>query len=391
VSGREVRPLRPTASDGLVPPHDEPAEQAVLGAVLLSAAALPGLIAGGLRPDHFYRPRNGVIYAAMLALAQEREAVDPVTVCDRLRRGSELTQAGGKAYVHSLPTLVPAVGAVLEYAAIVRRHALARGLLERIRAWEAELLRRRDPDQVLREAIGELLRVDAPHGEGPVVIEELLHELMDELEERADRGGGLRGLASGFPDVDDITGGFRRGDLVVLAGRPSMGKTQLALNIASHAALAEEAGVLVFTLEMSREAAGGRSGRGVGVASGGSAGVGRRWGLERFWWFGSGPLMVGRDYAQVLEVAVRDAADSWGRVVASRDVPGLIPAAREGGSPRAPLASATLAGRPEGPRRRARPGPAAPATGGVNAVRPAGVSSRVFGCRTRSLSLGERA
>jgi replicative DNA helicase len=88
-----------------------------------------------------------------------------------------------------------------------------------------------------------------------VAIEELLHELMDELEERAERGGGLRGLASGFPDVDDITGGFRRGDLVVLAGRPSMGKTQLALNIASHAALAGEAGVLAFTFEMSREAA----------------------------------------------------------------------------------------------------------------------------------------
>jgi len=78
---------------------------------------------------------------------------------------------------------------------------------------------------------------------------------LDELEERAGHGGGLRGLASGFPDLDDITGGFRRGDLVVLAGRPSMGKTQLALNIASHAALAEAAGVLVFTFEMSREAA----------------------------------------------------------------------------------------------------------------------------------------
>jgi replicative DNA helicase len=255
VSGGEVRPLRPTASDALVPPHDESAEQAVLGAVLLSAAALLGLIAGGLRPDHFYRPRNGVIYAAILALTREREAVDAVTVCDRLRREGGLTRAGGEAYVHSLPTLVPAVGAVLDYAAIVRRHALARGLLERIRAWEAELLRRRDPDQVLQEAIGELLRVDAPDSEGPVAIEDLLHELMDELEERADRGGGLRGLASGFPDLDDITGGFRRGDLVVLAGRPSMGKTQLALNIASHAALAEAAGVLVFTFEMSREAA----------------------------------------------------------------------------------------------------------------------------------------
>jgi replicative DNA helicase len=99
VSGAEVRPLRPSASDALVPPHDELAEQAVLGAVLLSGAALPGLIAGALRPDHIYRPRNGVIYAAMVALAQEREAVDAVAVCDRLRCKGELTRAGGEGYV----------------------------------------------------------------------------------------------------------------------------------------------------------------------------------------------------------------------------------------------------------------------------------------------------
>ncbi|HWM36586.1 MAG TPA: DnaB-like helicase N-terminal domain-containing protein, partial [Streptomyces sp.] len=120
----------PHESAGSVPPHNEEAEASVLGAILLTEQALDGvLLEIGLRPDHFYRPRHQRIFQSMIRLKEKAdpEAVDALTVCDDLRSQGGLDEAGGEAYIHSLPTVVPAVGAVLDYARIVRDDALMRG------------------------------------------------------------------------------------------------------------------------------------------------------------------------------------------------------------------------------------------------------------------------
>ena len=120
----------PTAAAALVPPQDDGAEVAVLGAILLTDRALYAPVLVGLRSEHFYRPRHGRIFAAMLELDAERDAgVDALTVCDRLSQHGALEEVGGQAYVHSLPTLVPALGNVSHYARIVREKALYRQTL----------------------------------------------------------------------------------------------------------------------------------------------------------------------------------------------------------------------------------------------------------------------
>ncbi len=214
---------------GSVPPHNEEAEASVLGAILLTEQALDGvLLEVGLKPDHFYRPRHGLIFRAMIRLKEkaEPEAVDALTVCDDLRSHGELDQAGGEAYVHSLPTVVPAVGAVLDYARIVRDDALMRGILDTTRQIQAEVLAHRgEPQDLIERAEAALFRIGHDTGKGEIrSIEEVLHEEIDKLEELSRNDIGLTGIPSGFSDLDNLTGGFQPGNLVVVAARPSMGK-----------------------------------------------------------------------------------------------------------------------------------------------------------------------
>jgi replicative DNA helicase len=246
----------PPEAAGSVPPHNEEAEASVLGAILLTEQALDGvLLEVGLRPDHFYRPRHQLIFRAMIRLKEkaEPEAVDALTVCDDLRSHGELESAGGEAYVHSLPTVVPAVGAVLDYARIVRDDALMRGILETTRQIQAEVLAHRgEPGDLIERAEAALFRIGHDTGKGEVrSIEEVLHEEIDKLEELSRKDIGLTGTASGFTDLDDITGGFQPGNLIVIAARPSMGKSTLATNIVENAAIEHGRPVALFSLEMS--------------------------------------------------------------------------------------------------------------------------------------------
>jgi replicative DNA helicase len=219
----------PPESAGSVPPHNEEAEASVLGAILLTEQALDGvLLEIGLKPDHFYRPRHTLIFRAMIRLKEkaEPEAVDALTVCDDLRSHGELEEAGGEAYVHSLPTVVPAVGAVLDYARIVRDDALMRGILETTRQIQVEVLAHRgEPRDLIERAEAALFRIGHEGGLAEMrTIEAVLHEEIDKLEELSRKDVGLTGTPSGFTDIDDLTGGFQPGNLIVLAARPSMGK-----------------------------------------------------------------------------------------------------------------------------------------------------------------------
>jgi replicative DNA helicase len=219
----------PPESAGSVPPHNEEAEASVLGSILLTEQALDGvLLEVGLKPDHFYRPRHQLIFRAMIRLKEkaEPEAVDALTVCDDLRSHGELEAAGSDAYVHSLPTVVPAVGAVLDYARIVRDDALMRGILDTTRRIQAEVLAHRgDPRDLIERAEAELFKIGHEGGLAEMrSIEDVLHEEIDKLEELSRKGVGLTGTPSGFTDIDELTGGFQPGNLIVLAARPSMGK-----------------------------------------------------------------------------------------------------------------------------------------------------------------------
>jgi replicative DNA helicase len=241
---------------GSVPPHNEEAEASVLGAILLTEQALDGvLLEVGLRPDHFYRPRHQLVFGSMIRLKEkaEPEAVDALTVCDDLRRAGQLEEAGGEAYVHSLPTVVPAVGAVMHYARIVHDHALLRNLLSTTRDIQGQVLAHRgEPRELIERAEAALFRIGHDGGTAEMrTLESVLHEEIDKLEELSRKDVGLTGTASGFTDLDAITGGFQPGNLIVVAARPSMGKSTLATNVAENAAIEHGVPVALFSLEMS--------------------------------------------------------------------------------------------------------------------------------------------
>jgi replicative DNA helicase len=228
----------------------------VLGAILLTEQALDGvLLEVGLKAEHFYRPRHALIFGAMIRLKEkaEPEAVDALTVCDDLRRAGRLEDAGGEAYIHSLPTVVPAVGAVMHYARIVRDDALLRSLLATTRDIQGEVLAHRgEPRELIERAEAALFRIGHDGGTAEMrPLETVLHEEIDKLEELSRKDVGLTGTPSGFTDLDQLTGGFQPGNLIVLAARPSMGKSTLATNIAENAAIDHGVPVALFSLEMS--------------------------------------------------------------------------------------------------------------------------------------------
>jgi replicative DNA helicase len=245
----------PQAAAG-VPPHNEEAEASVLGAILLTEQALDGvLLEVGLRPHDFYRPRHAAIFQAMIRLKEKAtpEAVDALTVAEELRRSSELETAGGESYLHSLPTVVPAVGAVLDYARIVKEHSLLRSVLKATREIQDDVAAHRgDARELIERAEAVLFKIGHDGGSSEMrSLEAILHDEIDKLEELSKTDVGLTGTPSGFADLDSLTGGFQPGNLIVLAARPSMGKSAAATNIAEYAAVEAGVPVALFSLEMS--------------------------------------------------------------------------------------------------------------------------------------------
>jgi replicative DNA helicase len=240
-------------ASSIVPPHNLDAERSVLGAILLSDRSLYALvIEEGLRPDDFYHERNGHIYDAMLALYNENEPVDVLTVTDRLRHSGKLEQIGGQAAVDELTAAVPAAGHARRYAQIVRENALLRRLLSASYEIQGSVL---SPGTAPRElvehaekAILEVARDDRQQDFRR--IEEVLHTELDKLHRLSTEGTALTGTPSGFKDLDEMTGGFQPGNLIIIAARPAMGKSALVCNIAENAAVEHDRPVALFSLEM---------------------------------------------------------------------------------------------------------------------------------------------
>jgi replicative DNA helicase len=241
---------------GAVPPNNVEAETSLLGSILMSEQVLDRVaIEPRLQAEDFYRPRHVLIFRSMLRLKEKAqpEAVDAVTVCDDLKRNSELEEAGGEAYVHSLPTMVEAVGNYSHYARIVKDHSIMRRVLETSRQIQERVMAfRGEPRELIEQAEQELFRIGHEGVTSELrSIEDVLHDELDKLERLSREGMEVTGTPTGFTDLDNLTGGFQKGNLIVLAARPAMGKSALVSNIAENAAVKYNKPVALFSLEMS--------------------------------------------------------------------------------------------------------------------------------------------
>jgi replicative DNA helicase len=246
----------PPGAGAGVPPHSEEAEASVIGAILLTDQAFDLVqVDVGLRAADFYRLRHQLIFEAMSQLTDKPmpEAIDALTVSEQLKGMGKLEEVGGEAYVHSLPTTVPSVGNVLDYARIVKGHSMRRRLLDATREIQGRIFTDGgDPRELVDQAEQLLFRVGHEEGTGELKpIEEILDVELDKLEQLSREGADVTGTPSGFIDIDSITGGFQPGNLIVLAARPSMGKSALVTNIAENAAVDGQRPVAIFSLEMS--------------------------------------------------------------------------------------------------------------------------------------------
>jgi replicative DNA helicase len=203
----------------------------------------------------FFREGNRRIYRAMVALAERGDVIDPLTLSEELSRRGELQASGGKEYIASIVDAVPTAANVEYHAKIVREKALRRRLIEVSTAIVSEAFESSAPaGELLDAAEHKIFEVNRARGtEGFTRIKELLWPTMENIE-RLQRGGeSITGVPSGFKDLDDLTAGFQQSDLVIVAARPSMGKTAFVLNIAQNAALDKNIPVAFFSLEMSKD------------------------------------------------------------------------------------------------------------------------------------------
>jgi replicative DNA helicase len=245
--------------DAPAPPHSVEAEQAVLGGLLLDPAAWDN-VADVITEADFYRPDHRLIFGAIAALAAESKPCDVVTVSQHLERTGQLETAGGLAYLSSIARDTPTAANVRAYADIVRERSLLRQLIRagtdiasavfRNEGESARELVDRAEQRVFEIAEGSLRK-----REGAVPVRQILPGVIDQIDDWHNNPDKLRGLPTGFTDFDKLTGGLRPGDLMIIAGRPSMGKTTLAVNMAEYAALhpGTRASVAIFSMEMPSE------------------------------------------------------------------------------------------------------------------------------------------
>jgi replicative DNA helicase len=236
-----------------LPPQDLDAEESVLGAMLVSPTAV-AVVSEILNPDDFYRRSHAVIYQTILEMYGSGETVDSITLTNALSTRGVLDQVGGRAVVHTLASTVPAAANARHYADIVRDAATYRSLI-RAGTEIAELGYEHvgEPQELVDKAEQIVFGIaDKRISHDFTPINSLLVESFERLGQLAESGSEITGSASGFRELDRITSGFQPSNLVIVAARPSMGKTSLGLNIAAHLGVRENVPVAIFSLEMSQ-------------------------------------------------------------------------------------------------------------------------------------------
>jgi replicative DNA helicase len=240
-----------------LPPHSPEAEQGVLGCVLLSPNDCVGECVEKFKAgaEVFYDLRHRTIFEALVEMYDQREAIDLITLQQRLKNKQRLEEVGGLAYLGSLPDTVPSAANLSYYLDIVLEKYVLRKMIQtctevvgRVYEHEGEV------DALLDEVERDILRISETRVEGKTdKIKELVKKAINTIEDFHQRQGMLTGVGTGFTDLDKMTSGLHGGEMVVVAARPSMGKTSLAMNIAEHVSIEEKLPVGVFSLEMTSE------------------------------------------------------------------------------------------------------------------------------------------
>jgi len=234
-------------------PQNIEAECGVLGSIIIDPEAIVQ-VSDFLHPDDFYRDAHRTIYEVILQLYEEHEPADFITICDELERRSKLEEVGGASYITSLVNQVPTSGNVEFYGRIVERTAILRRLIHAAGQIAAIAYEEVDADIALDKAEKLIFEISQRHARSDFShMREILAEYMNKLDQLHEHHGSIVGVATGFTDLDRLTGGLQKSDLIVLASRPGVGKTSFAMSIAHYAALKYHNSIAFFSLEMSKD------------------------------------------------------------------------------------------------------------------------------------------
>jgi replicative DNA helicase len=236
-------------------PHYLVAEKTLLGVVLLNNAALVGALEKGLTADDFFLPEHRNVFEAMMRLDEERKPIDAVTLTEHLHRSGKLEASGGPAYISQLADGIPHAMNVEHYTQIIREKAVLRGLIHAAEAIQERAFEgRENVDEILDQAESWVFKLAEQRiRTGFVGIKQLVSDNFSRIEKIFTEGRRITGLATSYSQLDNQTSGLQPSELIILAARPSMGKTALALNIAENVALRQQQPAAIFSLEMSKE------------------------------------------------------------------------------------------------------------------------------------------
>lgn len=239
------------------PPHSIEAEQSVLGGLMLDSSRWDD-VADILVAKDFYRRDHRLIFASIAGLIEDSMPADVITTQEYLDNSGELEKAGGLSYLDELTRNTPSAANISAYAKIVQEHSIMRSLLHSVNDINQSIYtpEGRSPQEILDLAEQKIYAISdegAKHGSGFVSVNKLMKRAVDRIEELFKSGSELTGLSTGFTDLDRMTTGLQNSDLVIIAGRPSMGKTSLAMNIAENVAVGNDKAVAIFSMEMSGE------------------------------------------------------------------------------------------------------------------------------------------
>lgn len=237
-----------------VPPHDEQAELSVLGAILIDKDAIVDVVEF-LRPEHFYKESNAKIYESMLSLFEKHEPIDIVTITAELKKCGHFEKCGGASYLTELLNAVPTSAHASNYGQIIQDNHTRRTLISAgANITEQATSGEGDVKKILDLAEAEIFSIGQLHAHGDFIpVKDALAESFDRLDELHKRAGGLRGVPTGFSDLDNRLAGLQPSNLIILAARPGQGKTAFVLNMAQHITVDQKIPVGMFSLEMSKE------------------------------------------------------------------------------------------------------------------------------------------
>jgi len=253
-SSNNPPPSNPEFKADRLPPQNVEAEQSALGSLMIDKNAIIK-VADLIKPEDFYKESHRRIFEAMLNLYERRDPIDLVSLSNRLKEKNQLDEIGGQSYLASLANTVPTAAHIVHYAKIVQKKSTLRRLIDAAsQIVSSGFNETEEVDKILDEAEQKVFSVSQQHiRQDFIPIKPILSEAFDRIDELHKHKGALRGIPTGFADLDNILAGLQKSDLVILAARPSLGKTSLALDIARHVGVKKKTPVGIFSLEMSKE------------------------------------------------------------------------------------------------------------------------------------------